>query len=487
MSSTDKVSVSAPDAAAGNPTQATQAAPSTAPSANPPPAPKVGKKNKGVRQTMAFASDLVGIPPLLNSVANVNVSIPQRLQPNFYFPDATAFMQTVSACDRAMVATKKFLDGTESWLPFTSQYYAALLFYLQVFRTYLKSGIPDQAGFDFLDMFEARTDLKNIAVPGPWVPFLRALSVVEAHHESYANIAPVLPTIVSDPLTAQGFFSWPQQVVRSLPNPLLPLDQLRAFAGWTRTDAAPSFHAYRNVMGLNISTIQDTDNVFELLLGPTASSWSAQSRSRTSTTNEFWNDNRNLLPSRYAHDYTGPHSVDSYMKLFGFENIDNSVNHGFFDIVKNDMALYCQFFKGSVPLSTIDVVGSGAGIPRHTIINSTATQEFFFPSVVELRNRRHAQGHRLFPSDMTFNMTHGDLTLDTVDEQYSMATLINVNYGDVPTRAGWQQPTAEGQIDGPFWNITIMKRARAFSPIPSYSTVIPAYYHVTTPVTPKTF
>jgi len=486
MSTTDRISVSAPDAAAGNPVQATQAAATTTPSANPPAAPKAVKKNKGIRQTLAFSSDIVGIPPLLNSVANVNVSIPQRLQPNFYFPSALAFFQTVSACDRAMVATKKFLDGTESWTPFTSQYYASLLFYLQVFRTYSKSGIPDQAGFDFVDMFEANIDLKNIAVPGPWVPFIRSLSVVEAHHESFANIAPILPAIVSSPLTAQGHYSWLTAVNRTLPNPLLPMDQTIALANWARTDANPAFISYRNVMGLTLSSVTDTNNVFQLLLGPTASSWSAQSRGRTMTTWEFWNDNRRLLPTRLAHDYAGANVVDSYLKLFGLENLDNSRNHGFFDVIKNDMALYCQFFKGSVPLSTIDVVGSGAGIPRHSVRDEAATSEFFYPSYNQLSTRRHAQGHRMFPTDMQFNMSHGDLSLDTVDEQYSMSTLINTDIGTVTAPPGHNPVVSADLVEGPFWDITVMRRARRFSPIPSYSTVIPAYYHVTTPVTPKT-
>nr|QDW80877.1 coat protein [Rhizoctonia solani dsRNA virus 2] len=484
---TDQVSVSAPDAAPGNPQTPTAAAVPTAPSANPEPASKSSTKSKGVRKTLAFSSSSPGIAPLLNSIANVNVSIPQRNQTNFFFPDATCFMRCVSTCDQAMSTTKKFLDGTESWTAFVSQYYASLLWHLQVFRTYAKSGIPDQEGQEFLDFFEKRIDLLNIPVPGPWIPFLRSLSVVEAHHESYGNIAPVLPAIATTPLNSANFFSWPPVVSRSIPNPLLPLDQLHAIAGHAMgQNNANAFVAYTNIMGMQLIGANDFNNVASLLLNPTSHSWSSASRSRTATVVEFWHDHANMLPTRLVHNQAANQEINTYFRYFGFESVDGTHPHGMLETVLNDMALYCQFFKGSAPFSTVDIVGLGASIPRHLPISTTAVRAFVYPTINQLRANRHAQGHRHFPSDLLYNMSHGDLTLDTVGEQYAMSTLVNSTFGSILTQNGHDQIPLDDQVEGPFWAITTMRQAKGFSPIPSFSTVIPAYYHVTTPVTPKT-
>uniref|UniRef100_A0AAU8MIV4 Coat protein n=1 Tax=Rhizoctonia solani virus Rs31 TaxID=3232014 RepID=A0AAU8MIV4_9VIRU len=487
---TDMISVGAPTAQPGNPTTPSAPAPVTRPSANVDPAPAgPNKGKKGLRSTTAFTSSSVGIDPLLNVVANVNVSTPQRLDTNYFTANAQAYFQAVSITDQSMAMTKKFLDSTESWHFTISHYHACLLWHLQLFRTYEKSGVPDVEGKHFLDWFETHIDLKNIPVPGSWAPYLKALTVCEAHHESYGNVAPLGVPITMANVALDTAYSYPEVIARNIPNPLLALDQLRAYSEFNPGNNNDPFIIYRNLFGRPISGANG-QAFFPILLTPHASSWSSQSRTRQTVSNQFWRDNRSILPQRLPHTAPaqGSTSIDNYFKLFGFQNLDNSWNMRFIQTFLNDMSIYCQFVKGSVPLSTIDVVGLGAGIPRNALLNSSDAVEYIYPTAAQMAANRHTAGHRTFPMHSLFHMEHGDLTLDTVGEQYGMSTLVNLDLSRVtrPTGSTWARITPRLTIDGPFWDTVPMRRNTGFNPILGLATVIPAYYHATTPVTPKT-
>lgn len=487
---TDRISVDAPTAQAGNPTVPTTAAPVTRPSANVDPAPAgPNKGKKGIRSTTAFTSSSAGIDPLLNVISNINVSVPQRLEPNFFFASGIGLMQAVSATDQAMAMTKKFLDATESWHFTVSHWHAAFIWHLQIFRTYEKSGVPDIEAVHFLNWVEKHIDLKNIPVPGSWAPYIKALTVCEAHHESYGNVAPLLPTISSSNIALASRYSWPGPVVRNIPSPILALDQLRAYSEFNPGQNNDPFIMHRSLFGRPISGANG-QAFFPIMLAPNAASWSSQSRTRQTVSNGFWRDNRSILPERYPHTAIANQSnhVDNYFKYFGFQNLDNSWNHRFIQTFLNDMSIYCQFVKGSVPLSTIDVVGLGAGIPRNAMLNSAEAVVYVYPTDTQMAANRHTAGHRTFPVLSEFTMEHGDLTLDTVGEQYAMSTLVNLDLSRVsyPQGSAWQRITPRVTIDGPFWDITTMRHARGFNPILGLATIVPAYYHVTTPVTPKT-
>ncbi|BCY26959.1 coat protein [Rhizoctonia oryzae-sativae partitivirus 4] len=479
---TDRISVSAPTAEAGNPAVPTQAAPETRSMPNPPPAPAAKTFKKGVRKTGTFSAPaLPGIPPLLQVVANAPSHIIDRSSPNMVIPSAINFFQSVSVLDQKMMTTKKFTDTTESWTPIITQWYACFIYTLQIFRTYNVSRIPDAAAIEFLQFIERSIDFTQIPVPGNWIPYLQSLTVVEAHHESFGNVHPVFPSIEAFNLDSLVAYSWPEHIRRLLPNPLLAIDQLVYYANWTGNQTNPKFVQFRNVFGEPIS---GSEVLTRTLVAPNCASWSYQSTGRQNVTHEFWVANRNLLPIRP--NIQGTMSYNDYFKYFGFNNPNGTNASKWIDIVFSDMANYCQFVKGSVPLSTVPYVGIGAVIPRMIADPSTDLNDYVYPSIQELRDRRHLAGHRLFPNNLTYTLTHGDLTLEQIAEQYAMLTCVNTNLSRATVQNGWTQIDETNVREGPFWEVTDYKISRGINPTQGLQTNIPAYYHASTPVTPKT-
>nr|ASZ83553.1 putative coat protein [Rhizoctonia solani partitivirus virus 3] len=476
---TDKISQSTVGAIAAEPSPPAGPAPATRAEPNPPPAPTATSKPKGkLRPASNFTpTSHNGIAPMLQVVSKRRSHIINRAEPSGLFPSAINYFQAVSITDQRMSTTKKFLETSESWHPVVSQYYACFLFTVQVLRTYNVSKIPDTEGLDFLSYVEEQLDLTQIPVPGTWAEYLRNITVVEAHHESFGNIHPVFPLLGGSPLTAGDVFSFPQSHRRILPNCYLALDQLIRYAQTGANTNSPRFINYANIFQLNPTT---SDEAAQAKLAPQVSSWSHVSNSRNDVSLEFWSNATALLPNR-ADSRAGHHSGDvtDFFVFTGFRNAAGTASHSFFDVILQDMSSYCQFVKGSVPLSTIQSIGIGATIPVMYVQPSTSVRNYFFPSLANLRDdtNYHRSGHRLFPTTITYDMRHGDLTLEEIAEQYAKLTCLNTSFRDLPTQNGWNQPDETTVRDGPFWAITEYKVDRGVNPITGLLTNIPAYYH----------
>jgi hypothetical protein len=455
----------APDAAA-NPTPAVPARHPRAPRARAPPS----------------NANVTGVPEMYMLVAPTPASTIQRLALNTFVPSFLACAQVILQMNHMMGTTHRFLQGAHEWCPFLSLAYFGNLFILQALRAYREiRPLPMHESW-LLEGIETSIGLDSLIVPGPLVPFFQALAASSAPFEWFGNIGPNVTGFLTgcnqsnDYLVQDGHS-------RILPNIPFYLDMISKIVA-IDADSTPVQRRsllqrfYSDIMTVNVT---DTPNEHFHMSAPGLPSRPFQ----TPDFIQFVLGLANLdLPSRLnrnGNDATNL-NLSQFMRLYDAPTVANGQYHTWFEQAAGVHARYGQFFKGSVPLSSISPSGIGAAITRvrYTAGNARLLAPYTFHAVVAPAPPAAgvpAYYDRNEINSLSAVLEHPDHALEEIAEQCGQLAQVNV---DLESSLGAATPTNANLRTGDVWTLPDIRRTSTYDIAPGiFARLASSYYEDT--------
>lgn len=446
----------APQAQAPAPTPAPPA-PGAA-SAAPAPAPHASRAPRKI--AVSLKASAPGAPHMLSEVRNLAMSTVQQRTNSYFVPHTLVMFQLLATMDQVIQHNYYFQRGQTNWHPFISQLYVTLLFFIHMIRVMAETQELPAHVQSFLTSFQNTIGFDALLVPGPLVPFFNCLTAFSGPEEWYGNVSPTLPNLVTD-----QWLRWRNNFFNMIPSALHILDQIRylidndfTVANTTGTGILSSESAFRNhryfthiwqnaaSVTLHGRTIMHSPNFRttpRVTLGQAvklATSWQ-----------EIDFPTRNDLTGYVA--AVNDLGIEHFLGIFTF----NGEYRQWLVPVCETMNYYCRFFDQSVSLSSLPLIGLGAGIPIFTPSTTSLFHDNAVTFVAAVANGPPAHYRPNSVVSFESKMEHNDRTLEELAEQYAMLGMVNVSYAHVP--AGGITPPPLGNLRfGPVWTLPVIRR-----------------------------
>lgn len=396
---------------------------------------------------------------LLNAVKGIDVSTVLRKEPSTFVPNAHVLYYVLSQMDDLMTMNRTWNSKEVRWCPLLSRIYVGILFYIQTFRVMRTAGIASSEVKQILRDFESEFDYSNVPIPGPLVPFFKALSASQPPYEEYGVVSPIIPRDIGctdatghalrEPLcyllpNLAGLFNSYANILRVDQGNALPWD----YNFSTPTGAAAPVAYNGATLQLQVASISP-GTVYPLV-------WNQRKR------NDF---QRSLTRIRGIPSIAGNAGEVSLTDLIGLSD-----NPRWFGELTGIMTMYCQYFQGSTSLSTCSTldgpcaqficVGTDDYPDRTTHITGLADERIGFYA--------RAESSRIDDSPPS--------------SAYSLLTQINwrppLNFGHTDDNIG----TVGSTLTGPWWNVAPLRsQSQRYSPTVGIPEVIADKYYMDKP------
>nr|UYL94490.1 MAG: capsid protein [Leptosphaeria biglobosa partitivirus 1] len=441
----------------------------------------VPARNKKEPRTFASPSSATvnSAPPLLLGVSNLPFYTNQHLETNTFTPSAIVMFALLAELDANMSNTFRFLQSAPNWIPFVSQAYISILFYIHVFRVARESNTISNEQFQLLQWFESVYDFRTMMIPGPLVPIFQSMAFTSGPFEWIGNIS---PSITDDyrPVKSSGYV--PNNGINYvLPNVPLIIDQIQWFLS--------SF----NITPANEHYI--TDNFYSDLFGVPAATGSFGESAMTAPNARFLTGtsaNQYRAFKSQARAFRFPARLtttpsNTYLNWFEALRFRSpgvqTTNYQWFSTMSATMQRYCQFVRGSVPLSAISLTGLGACTPLYAYQPAselnTATSLVPEESHKDSNNNNIVQSAAHFsaftPSSLSAIGEHFDPELEELAEQFSAASQVNVTFTALPATSGL--PTNAYLRTGLVWSLPKIRTSPVIDVLPTHGPLIMTHYH----------
>ncbi|GFP80994.1 capsid protein [Phtheirospermum japonicum] len=375
--------------------------------------------------------------------------------------------------DFTMASTKRWTDNCMGWTPLHSMIYISQLFMIQTLRSMESSGSfpPSSEYATLLNGIRLNFRLENFWIPGPLVQFFKNLACFwPSATESHGPVTPALPAIPTWDRATKYALSSPFN--RYLPNIAAMISRLRTICTTSDRDGMTEALFVSDVNGprycASLFGQALADGEFDRLhMTSPGIGLSLPGNLR------LWQNasavlNFSGLPAAYDSD------VDEVLPSWGmYMNLYNVVD--WFGPVTAMMSKYCQFWKGSVPLSDCAPNCSAAGAVKCEPL--AATDMFAQPTwVAQASTHNHNShgngnqiGHYTLHSSRTLTISARSTLVDVPDSMYFAAITycFNCRIEDV-----------QGVRAGQFWAIAPDLIGRQeISTLPGVLTSIVRDYH----------
>jgi hypothetical protein len=400
---------------------------------------------------------------LLLAVKGVDISTILRKEPSTFVPNAHVLFCTLSQMDDLMAMNRTWSTKEVRWCPLLSRIYVGVLFYIQTFRVMRIAGIASAEVKQILRDFESEFDYSNVPIPGPLVPFFKALSASQPPYEEYGVVSPFIPRDIG--CTDATGHSLKEPLCYLLPNlagmfnsyaNVLRADQGNAFT-WSHNFSTPTGDAAP--VGYNGANLQlQVASISPGTVHPLV--WSQRKR------NEFQRSLNRIHEIPTIAGNAGDVSLTDLLSL--------SENPRWFGELTGIMTLYCRYFQGSTTLSACSTqdgpcaqficVGTDDYPDREAHITADAADRISFYA--------RAESSRIDDSPPS--------------SAYSLLTQINwrppANFGHTDDNIG----TVGSTLQGPWWNVAPLRsESKRYSPTVGIPEVIANKYYMDKPSTSK--
>jgi hypothetical protein len=440
----------------------------------------VASRNKKEPRKFATPSTatIASAPPLLLGVSNLPFYTNQKLETNTFVPCALVLFAILAELDQNMSTTHRFLQSAPNWIPLVSQAYLSVIFYVHIFRVAREANTISAEQFQFLTWFESVYDFRTLMIPGPLVPVFQALAFTSGPFEWIGNIAPSLND--ASRAIRKDSYCPSSNLQFALPSVPLIVDQLQWFlATFNITNGNEHFivdNFYSNLFGVDA-----TNGSFGsyAMLSPNArfnvGVSAMQYRAFKAQANSF------RFPPRLATS-----SQNTYMTWFEFFRFKPlgavSDTYQWFSTIAGTMQRYCQFVRGSVPMSAVSLTGLGASTPVWTY--SASTDLGNAPTIVPEQSFKDPSGNNVVqypahfsvprPSSLICDGEHFDPELEELAEQFSAATQVNVSFASIGSSLA---PTDAFMRSGTVWTLPIIRESPSIDVLPTHGPLIMTHYH----------
>jgi hypothetical protein len=369
-------------------------------------------------------------------------------QVSTFVPNSQAMYAVISYMDDLMAASKRWTDNCMGWVPPFSQAYFGVLFYFQVLRAMSSVSLTSLDQEHALTAFLRLYPTNELWIPGPLVPFFKALSAFRPTEDDlFGSVSPTLPR-------APGWSRANNFVIAGdsnlcLPNVACLLERLRSIINGAN--------------GLNVNLTANaalSDFGFNRLFdGPqrTAHMWNAtvpdnaDNHIQFSTPGMQYVLGGNLLLWKGAlasfDQYSLPPQMDianatpenTWLGVMRF----NDGQHVWFTEIAPMMARYAQFFRGSRSLEDCSPVGSVANAVKLQIAETGTNifDQLVFTTAATPAPAyyAHVRGRRI--------VTNGSIALRDVPNIHKLSgitTMFNLY---------WSDSSLTALRVGPFWRL----------------------------------
>jgi len=264
--------------------------------------------------------------------------------------------------DANMSNTYRFLQSAPNWIPLVSQAYISVLFYVHAFRVARESNVITTEQFQLLQWFESVYDFRTMMIPGPLVPVFQSMAYVSGPFEWIGNISPMIPDTARP--VRNNSFAPNNDLTAVLPSVPLIVDQIQWFLSTFNITAANEHFITDNFYS-DVFGVPAAPNAFgeaatytpaaRFLTGVSTSQYRAFKSQATSF----------RFPPRLAQS-----AYNTYMNWFEAlrfkpDSATATLSYQWFSTMSATMQRYCQFVRGSVPMSAISLTGLGANSPLY--------------------------------------------------------------------------------------------------------------------------
>lgn len=287
-----------------------------------------------------------------------------------YVPNFAPLFYLINYMDFLMASTKRWVDNCMGWAPPISQMYLGVLVIIQSLRAADTAGAiaPGSDIALLLQTFMQVFPLNELWIPGPLIAAFRAISAFwPSASDRFGNVTASIGNDPGNLFTAANLYR--PTNTNQIPNINWYIHRMRSICGVAQIAGItePQFATHvngpnycRNIFGAN-----PANNAAEhsLLSGPGCGFISAGSL-------QLWKNAaaylaQNQIPTEIQNRAFGP--LTSWTDFIRFVNGE----HSWFGPVSAIMAKYCQFFRGSVPLSECHPTSSAAGAVKCTYAAAT--------------------------------------------------------------------------------------------------------------------
>jgi hypothetical protein len=282
---------------------------------------------------------------LLSAVKGVDVSTILHKEPSTYVPNAHVLYYVLNQLDGLMAMNRYWSSKEVRWNTILSRIYFGILFYIQTLRSMRAAGIAPSKYKRILRDFEDEFDYSNLPIPGPLVPFFKALCISSPPYEEYGVITPCIPSNIGC-TDATG---------HALADPLCYL--LPNMAGM--------FNAYTHMSMADNNIARTWDRNFSDPAGAATpvNSRAANLQLQTASLSPgtvyapTWNQRTRNTFALSANKITGIPSVALDAGTLDLESfLGISENPRWFGELTGLMTMYCQYWNGSTSLSACSSV-----------------------------------------------------------------------------------------------------------------------------------
>jgi hypothetical protein len=116
-----------------------------------------------------------------------------RKRDSTFVPSSRMLSYLTHLINDELVDNFYFKRSCPEYHPYILRLYFGVLFVVQTLRAMNEANRLDSDSFEFLDRFISAHKLESLSVPGPMLPFFKALCVSDSEIPNYGKIVPVLP------------------------------------------------------------------------------------------------------------------------------------------------------------------------------------------------------------------------------------------------------------------------------------------------------
>lgn len=415
----------------------------------------------------------------------------QRFGQNGFIPDSQFLFTLLSIMDMKMTSTRKFVEGAEFWSPLISQYYLAVLVFIQIFRAMHEAGLLSGEAADVYDLFCGHSpaiSLTSLPVPGPFLNLLAQYAVHIPHLVDMDNICPMIPNNLDT--TNTNFYKFQglcSNLLGRLPNVPYLLDQIALLRD--NLIAAPVSIDVAN-QGRVLHRTMFGQALFAINAAPgNAAQWNtrvpyaagvhadAKYISCDPASRHPFFLNRGLISQMT--DYAALINVNapaahnaatitpSWTQFLGLDNMP------FFLQVVRIMSWYSKFWQGSTDLASFSPNGHTSGQNIFSLVNKPAalaniTDARFY--ALDLKMKGVAR-NPLAPESDSFDAATGPINLS-----WTPADMYGGKLTDTATTAT-EANLSTHRLGGPFFTESIVDITGEINPTSAYAGILNQYYY----------
>lgn len=125
-----------------------------------------------------------------------DISLPRRVTfvHNTFVPNTTGLFYTLSLMDKMLAKTFKARRSHQMMNPYAHTLYFAILVAVQTARCMKYANVLDsEEDLSFLEIFLDNFPPEKLAIPGPLLPYFKALTTFKHQNEQYSRVTPAFP------------------------------------------------------------------------------------------------------------------------------------------------------------------------------------------------------------------------------------------------------------------------------------------------------